>query len=239
MAPAPGCYGSYEVAVVLEQAAANGAADFPSAKPAALRSPGEFVQQMALGIRRAVELSSASVSADAESPISAEKHSTYIVRNTARGAGTDFKVLEFCPAGFRTLRQLYGWTEAEFAAEWELEGEQIQHQEGAGRSGALFTKSRSKRLMCKTIFGHEVTTLLSILVQYIEHVRVNRDTLIMPLLGLYRLGEGQVATGTDVVFALVFSNVMVRTYAPSDEILLMVCSTQPKRMALSSAQPTT
>lgn len=185
----------------------------------ALRSPGEFVQQMALGIRRAVELSSASVSGGLEAPITAQDHSTYTVRNALRGAdGTEFRVLEYSPAAFRALRELYGWSEADYAAEWELDGDQIQHQEGAGRSGAMFTKSKSKRLMCKTIFAHEVSTLLSMLPQYVEHVRINRDSLIMPLLGLYKFGEGQVATGTDTVFVLVFSNVMYS--APEDNISL-------------------
>jgi len=164
---------------------------------------------MTLGIRRAVELSSASVSAaDAGGgPVTADGHVSYTVRNLARGdAGVDFRVLEFAPRAFRTLRQLYGWSEADYVDEWELEAHQKEGQQGAGRSGALFTKSRNKKLMCKTIFGHEVNTLLSVLPQYVEHVRLNRDTLVMPLLGLYRLGEGQVATGSDVVYALVFSN---------------------------------
>ena len=63
-----------------------------------------------------------------------------------------FEVKEYCVTAFQELREkLYLIDTADYCHEWTLPEEQLSASEGAGRSGALFCFSRSRKFIFKTI----------------------------------------------------------------------------------------
>ncbi|ORC93179.1 phosphatidylinositol-4-phosphate 5-kinase [Trypanosoma theileri] len=111
-------------------------------------------------------------------------------------------VYEYAPDVFRFLRQLAGVDEEVFADEWTLPEERLGLEMGEGRSMALFLKSKSMYLMCKTIAKVEVDILLGFLRQYTEHLARNDDTLLMRFSMLLR-----VEVGSEVGYILCFDDV--------------------------------
>ncbi|KAH9582112.1 Phosphatidylinositol-4-phosphate 5-kinase [Trypanosoma melophagium] len=111
-------------------------------------------------------------------------------------------VYEYAPEVFRFLRQLGGVQEEVFADEWTLPEERLGLEMGEGRSMALFLKSKSMYLMCKTIAKGEVDILLGFLRQYTEHIARNEDTLLMRFSMLLR-----VEVGSEVGYILCFDDV--------------------------------
>ncbi|EAN87892.1 putative phosphatidylinositol-4-phosphate 5-kinase [Trypanosoma cruzi] len=111
-------------------------------------------------------------------------------------------VHEYAPEVFRFLRQLDGLGEDMFADEWTLPEDRLALELGEGRSMALFLKSKSMDLMCKTIAEEEVNVLLKLLPQYTEHLSRNTNTLLMRFSMLLRI-----EAGAEVGFILCFGDV--------------------------------
>ncbi|ESL11338.1 phosphatidylinositol-4-phosphate 5-kinase [Trypanosoma rangeli SC58] len=112
------------------------------------------------------------------------------------------EVQEYAPEVFRFLRQLDGFDEASFANEWKLPEERLVLELGEGRSMALFLRSNSMDLMCKTIAEEEVDVLLGLLPQYTQHLSRNTNTLLTRFSMLLR-----VESGTAVGYILCFGDV--------------------------------
>ncbi|KEG14227.1 phosphatidylinositol-4-phosphate 5-kinase [Trypanosoma grayi] len=124
--------------------------------------------------------------------------------NVPNNEGNQEEVIvhEYAPEVFRFLRQLDGLDEDVFADEWTLPEERLRLELGEGRSMALFLKSKSMDLMCKTIAEAEVNVLLGFLQKYTEHLAHNVDTLLMRFSMLLR-----VEAGKEVGFILCFDDV--------------------------------
>jgi hypothetical protein len=141
----------------------------------------EFLEQITLGIRsttQSIKLEESKIDLDAEAIESLE------VYNPKRKL--KFPVVEYAPHIFRSLREKYfNIPEEEYLNEWSLNEEDLKAKEGAGRSGALFCFSRTRRFILKTIFKSEVVTLTSLLQKFYSYIVENPDTLIMRLLGLF------------------------------------------------------
>ena len=183
----------------------------------------EFLEQMTLGMRSSVQISRNQITNQTTNQPFIEKDFeeviTHEIYNPKRKL--KFPVMEYAPQVFRSLREKYfNITEEEYVNEWTLNEEDLKAKEGAGRSGALFLFSRSRRFICKTIFKSEVFTLISFLQKFYNYVSENPNTLIMRLIGLYKFGEGQIAIGTEDVYVLVFGNVLWSDYLSADQVKL-------------------
>jgi len=117
-----------------------------------------------------------------------------------------FEVKEYCVGAFQELREkLYLIDTADYFEEWTLPEEQLSASEGAGRSGALFCFSRTRKFIFKTIFRSETETLLGAIRHYHRYCHDNPDTLIMRMLGLYCFSR--VSVTNSEMYVLVFANV--------------------------------
>ncbi|RNF08943.1 phosphatidylinositol-4-phosphate 5-kinase [Trypanosoma conorhini] len=115
------------------------------------------------------------------------------------------EVHEYAPEVFRFLRQLDGFDEDSFANEWKLPEDRLALELGEGRSMALFLKSKSMDLMCKTIAEEEVEVLLGLLPQYTEHLSRNTNTLLTRFSMLLKVESGA-GVGFIICFGDVFAS---------------------------------
>jgi len=144
---------------------------------------------------------------DKEKPLDSFKPDDYleVTRMTATDpSGLAINVKEYAPQVFRSLRQSLKISNEDFVKSWDLSEENMQAKEGAGRSGALFGKSEDKRYIFKTIFHTEVVTLLAFLQSYHAHMLSSPDTLLMKILGLYRVQQSVLKS----VYLLIFENAL-------------------------------
>ncbi|KAG8347830.1 putative phosphatidylinositol-4-phosphate 5-kinase-like protein [Trypanosoma vivax] len=120
----------------------------------------------------------------------------------SQGEAEKVIIKEYAPEVFRFLRYLDGLDDEDFAEEWTLPKERLELELGDGRSMALFLKSKSMNMMCKTIADGEVQVLLGLLQQYTKYVSVNPNTLLMRFSTLLHI-----RAGTESGFVLCFDDV--------------------------------
>jgi hypothetical protein len=129
----------------------------------------------------------------APSDLSNESYSEIHKHNVASSTFSNdvkFVVKEYMPQVFAKLRTLWGISDEEFAAEWDVPYLQIQATstmivDDNGRT-TTYLPSTNKRLLFETIQqkdAHEVTTLL---LHYTPYVHKHPDTLLSKYVGLFK-----------------------------------------------------
>lgn len=117
-----------------------------------------------------------------------------------------FEFKEISAVAFKNLREkVFKIPKEVFETEWILPEELQKAKLGAGRSGSLFTFSKTKRYIGKTILASEVVSLAQFLPVYFDYVTKN-DSFIMKLLGLFRFNTTLNDMGE--INLLVFENVL-------------------------------
>lgn len=165
--------------------------------PTTSPSTADFLSQITLGI----QLATKSSAKDDNKKIF--NHNLHQFENPQ--FKMNFDVKEFCAGAFRDLRNLYNISTDDYVNEWNLPQEQLNASEGAGKSGALFCFSTSKKFIFKTIFKSEVETLISCIKDYHNYCHTRPNTLIMKMIGLYCFSRASL-TSTET-YVLVFGNV--------------------------------
>ena len=161
-------------------------------------SEREYLEQITFGIRQSAR------SAGKEEQERIFDHTLHEFENTRFGT---FQMKEFCTGAFRHLRESVNEIDTDdYVSEWDLSEEQLTASEGAGRSGALFCFSKTRKFIFKTIFRSEADTLINCIKSYKTYCDKQPSTLIMKIVGLYCFPR-ETVTALHLNYILVFGNV--------------------------------
>ncbi|PIK54083.1 putative phosphatidylinositol 5-phosphate 4-kinase type-2 alpha-like [Apostichopus japonicus] len=97
-----------------------------------------------------------------------------------------FKVKEYCPMVFKTLRSRFTVAETEYRNSFTFGPP--EYDNSSGKSGAKFMKTHDRRFVIKTITREEVEMMHNILPEYHKYmVEMHGKTLLPQYMGMYRL----------------------------------------------------
>ncbi|GET93098.1 phosphatidylinositol-4-phosphate 5-kinase-like protein [Leishmania tarentolae] len=117
-------------------------------------------------------------------------HQLSVPYTDRKGRQVKVHVTEYAPEVFSYLRQLKGLTELQFADEWSLPENRLKMELGEGRSQALFLKSKTMLLICKTISVEEANILLRALHAYTLHIITYPNSVLMRFYMLLKVSVG-------------------------------------------------
>jgi len=99
---------------------------------------------------------------------------------------TPFELKDYCPMGFRALRDAFGVSHTDYVQ--SICGEEtLSVLDTPGKSGALFFFSANMKYILKTLTKKEANFLMSILPHYVKYCRDNKNTLLCRFYGLHRI----------------------------------------------------
>uniref|UniRef100_A0A0N4ZF45 1-phosphatidylinositol-5-phosphate 4-kinase n=1 Tax=Parastrongyloides trichosuri TaxID=131310 RepID=A0A0N4ZF45_PARTI len=118
-----------------------------------------------------------------------------------------FKIKQYCPNVFRSIREQFGISQREFLASLVYNEPELVIAESSGTS--KFYTSYDRKFVIKTLDSDNVGELLSILPKYHEYVVSKRGKTLLPQnLGLYRI-----TVDGDITYLLVMRNIFGSKYA--------------------------
>uniref|UniRef100_A0A0N5CFT2 1-phosphatidylinositol-5-phosphate 4-kinase n=1 Tax=Strongyloides papillosus TaxID=174720 RepID=A0A0N5CFT2_STREA len=118
-----------------------------------------------------------------------------------------FKIKQYCPNVFRSIREQFGISQREFLASLVYNEPELVVAESSGTSKLYI--SYDKKFVIKTLDSDNVGELLSILPKYHEYVVSKRGKTLLPQnLGLYRI-----TVDGDICYLLVMRNIFGCKYA--------------------------
>lgn len=104
-----------------------------------------------------------------------------------KGFGVKFQFVEYCPDVFSALRNLAGISEDRYLSSVGLHSQPYITFKSNSKSGQFFFLSRDQRFIIKTISQKEYKIFRSILKSLYLHHQSNPSTLLVSILGLYKL----------------------------------------------------